>query len=263
MKLRISILSFGIRRLLLLACGFALLASALPAQEKNLIVDLGGGAKMEFVLIPAGSFLMGSNEGRPEERPTHKVKITKPFYMGKYEVTQEQWQVLMGEDSSTFERPKNPVSISWDDCINFLSKLQAKVSGMKASLPTEAQWEYACRAGGKGKYHYGNDEAELGFYAWFYANSEDTMHPAGEKKPNAWGLYDMYGNLWEWCADWYGESYYNYSPKQDPKGPDLGEFRVMRGGSFGNKADVCRSATRAFHYPTQRICGFRAVLEIQ
>ena len=174
--------------------------SKTKSPPKELTVDLGKGIKLEMVLIPAGEFLMGSpdsdKEAYPFEKPQHRVRITKPFYLGKYLVTQEQWEAVMGNNPSRFKGPKNPVEqVSWEDCQKFLGKLNAKVgSGAgKFQLPSEAQWEFACRAGSKMRYCFGDDEKQLGEYAWYDANSGDKTHPVGEKKPNAWGLYDMHG----------------------------------------------------------------------
>jgi formylglycine-generating enzyme required for sulfatase activity len=219
---------------------------------KELAVDLGGGVKLEMVLIPAGEFMMGDDKGYELEKPVHKVTITKPFYLGKYEVTQEQWEAVMGSNPSWFKGPKNPVqTVSWDDCQKFLDKLNAKTGGQggKFVLPTEAQWEYACRAGSTMQYCFGDDEARLGDYAWYTANSRHKAHPIGEKKPNAWGLYDMHGNVWEWCADWYDAGYYAGSPKDDPTGSTTGWYRVFRGGSWNNDARLCRSAFRNLDLP--------------
>ncbi len=170
---------------------------------KTLAVDLGGRVKMEMILIPAGEFLMGSpdsdKDARADEHPQHRVRITKPFYLGKYLVTQEQWEAVMGNNPSHFKGLKNPVeTVAWDDCQKFLEKLNAKIGtqGGKFVLPTEAQWEYACRAGSTTRYCFGDDKSGLGEYAWYWANSDKKTHPVGEKKPNAWGLYDMYGNAW-------------------------------------------------------------------
>ena len=187
---------------------------------KELAVDLGGGLKMEFLLIPAGDFMMG-DESSEDERPIHKVQITKPFYLGRDEVTQEQWQAVMGSNPSRFKGAKNPVeSVSWEDCLKFLKKLNAMfvVRGGEYGLPTESQWEYACRAGTTSKWSFGDDAKSLGDYAWCAKNSGGATHPVGQKKPNAWGLHDMQGNVWEWCADWYVSDYSQKSPAEDPAG---------------------------------------------
>ena len=221
---------------------------------------------MEMVLIPAGKFLMGSPDSdknaQGDEKPQHRVRITKPFYLGKYVVTQEQWEAVMGSNPSQFKGPKNPVdSVSWDDCQQFLDKLNAKSGpgGAKFQLPTEAQWEYACRAGSTTRYCFGDEESGLGEYAWYGANSHEKTHPVGEKKPNAWGLYDMHGNVDEWCAEWHDGGYYAGSPTDDPTGPTTGSGRVRRGGGRSSPAGFCRSAYRLWHSPEDRLIdlGFR------
>jgi formylglycine-generating enzyme required for sulfatase activity/predicted Ser/Thr protein kinase len=231
--------------------------TSLPPKE--LTVDLGSDVKLELVLIPAGEFLMGSpdsdNDATHFEKPQHRVRITKPFYLGKCPVTQEQWDAVMGSNTSSFKGPKNPVeTVSSDDCQQFLGKLNAKsaAGGGKFQLPTEAQWEYACRAGSKTKYCFGDDTSKLGEYAWYEANSGGKTHPVGEKKPNAWGLYDMHGNVWEWCQDWFDVGYYAKSPVDDPTGAAGGSSRVGRGGCWGYPAERCRSAHRDGGLP-----GFR------
>ena len=169
------------------------------------------------------------------------MRITKPFYLGKYLVTQEQWEAVMGNNPSHFKGPKNPVEqVSWDDCQQFLEQAQreGRPRGGKFQLPTEAQWEYACRAGSTTRYCFGDDESELGEYAWYDANSGSKTHPVGEKKPNAWGLYDMHGNVWEWCQDWYDGGYYANSPTDDPTGPATGSDRVFRGGGWDYAGEV-------------------------
>jgi formylglycine-generating enzyme required for sulfatase activity len=170
---------------------------------KELTMDLGRGVKLEMVLIPAGEFLMGSPDSDKDanagEKPQHRVRIIKPFYLSKYLVTQEQWKAVMGGNPSEFTGPKNPVeTVSWDDCQEFFEKLNAQSAapGGKFQLPSEAQWEYACRAGSKTRYCFGDDEKQLGEYAWHGQNSGGKPHPVGEKKPNARGLYDMHGNAW-------------------------------------------------------------------
>jgi formylglycine-generating enzyme required for sulfatase activity len=152
----------------------------------------------------------------------------------------------MGNQQGSVKGPKNPVeSVSWDRCQVFLKQLHEQVGGENFQLPTEAQWEYACRAGSTTRYFFGDKESELDEYAWYRKNSKTTSHPVGEKKPNAWGLYDMYGNVWEWCADRYGEEYYAHSPTDDPAGPAEGSGRVVRGGSWDAPATRCRSARRS------------------
>ena len=236
--------------------------------NKEIAVDLAPGVKLEMVLIPAGEFLMGSpawdNNARADEKPQHRVRITKPFCLGKYKVTQEQWAAVMGSNPSHFNGPKNPVEqVSWDDCQAFLGKLNETTAGQgdKFALPTETQWEYACRAGSTTRYYFGEEEGQLGEYAWYDKNSGGQTHRVGEKKPNAWGLYDMHGNVWEWCADWYGDDYYGKSPPDDPTGPSEGSYRVLRGGSWCYPAGPCRSAVRNFFAPGIRdyFPGFRVL----
>ena len=163
-------------------------------------------------------------------------------------------------DPSALKGAKNPVEqVSWEDCRGFVEKLNAKVGGGKFSLPTEAQWEYACRAGSTSRFCFGDDESGLGEYAWYLGHSDSKTHPVGEKKPNAWGLYDMYGNAWEWCADWYDGGYYAGSPTDNPTGPPEDVFRVARGGGWNDAAGCCRSAFRGMFPPGRgvRTLGFR------
>ena len=230
--------------------------SKTKSPPKELAVDLGNGVKLEMVLIPAGEFLMGSPDSDTKatfsEKPQHRVRITKPFYLGKYLVTHEQWEAVMGSNPSYFKGPKNPVEqVSWDDCQKFLEKLNTKTAkqGGKFVLPSEAQWEYACRAGSKTRFCFGDDEARLGDYAWYAANSGGKPHPVGEKKPNAWGLYDMHGNVWEWCQDWWKNGYYKESPVDDPTGAATGSDRVIRGGGWFFVVGGCRSAYRIGRSP--------------
>jgi formylglycine-generating enzyme required for sulfatase activity len=204
-----------------------------------------------MVLIPAGEFVMGlsdsdNSDGNDEMLP-HRVRITKPFCLGKYLVTQQQWEAVMGGNPSHFKGPNNPLEqVNWDDCQQFLEKINAKIGtqGGKFVLPSEAQWEYACRAGSATRYCFGDDESDLEKYAWYNANSGGKTHPVGGKAPNAWGLSGMHGNVWEWCADWYDEKYYANSPATDPGGPATGLFRAARGGSWLSPARRCRSADR-------------------
>ncbi|MFH1137966.1 MAG: SUMF1/EgtB/PvdO family nonheme iron enzyme [Pseudomonadota bacterium] len=206
--------------------------------------------------IQAGEFNMGSKD-YDNEIPIHKV-ILGAFKISSKPVTQAQYEAVMGKNPSKFQGPKNhPVeNVSWNDAMEFCEKLSAKI-GEKVTLPTEAQWEYACRAGSETKYCFGDSEEELGNYAWYDKNSASATHPVGEKKPNAWGLYDMHGNVWEWCLDWYGQ-YPPYSVV-DPMGPPSGSHRVRRGGGWFYDVEDCRSANRSRGDPGNRggILGFR------
>ncbi|MEW5911076.1 MAG: bifunctional serine/threonine-protein kinase/formylglycine-generating enzyme family protein [Thermodesulfobacteriota bacterium] len=220
---------------------------------------------MEFALIPAGSFMMGSPEsdedGYEGERPQHRVEITKPFYLGVTEVTQGQWKAVMGSNPSFFKGDEGfPVEgVSWEEAVEFTRRLN-KEEGLKAGtyrLPTEGEWEYACRAGSSTRYSFGDSESALGEYGWYDDNSGGRTHPVGEKEPNAWGLYDMHGNVWEWVSDWYGS--YSASPTRDPQGPSSGSGRVIRGGSWRHNPRSLRSANRFRSDPTSRDfdVGFR------
>jgi formylglycine-generating enzyme required for sulfatase activity len=240
-----------------------------PAKE--CVLDLGGGVKLEMVLIPAGEFLMGSpdsdRQAQSNEKPQHRVRITKPFYMGKYKVTQDQWDALMGSNSSAFRGPKYPVNaVSWDNCQAFIKKLNDKFrpQGGKFHLPTEAQWEYACRAGSTTQWSFGDDVSKLGDYAWYQGNAEEAIHPLGLKKPNAWGLYDIHGDLWEWCADTYDRRYYSVSPTDDPVGPSTAGYRVLRGGSWNVGPEYARSARRSWLGPDvgSFLHGFRLAMSL-
>jgi len=230
--------------------------NAIEPVVKGITLDLGGGVTMELVLIPAGEFLMGFQK--------HRVRITRPFCLGQYEVTQEQWEAVMGNNPSRFKGPQNPVDgVSWNDCQAFLKKLQEKRANHAGAfrLPTEAQWEYACRAGTRTRYSFGDDKADLGKYAWYQGNSSGQTHPVGQKKPNAWGLYDMHGNVWEWCQDYYDGDYYAASPTDDPTGPATGSSRVHRGGRWDYPSGWCCTAQRNGVAPKAREgFGFRVAL---
>ena len=232
----------------------------------NLTLDLGGGVTMKLVLIPAGKFMMGSpdsEQGRQgSEGPQHEVIITKPFYMGVTEVTQAQYEAITGTNPSHLKDATNPVEmVSWNDATEFCKELSEKTR-QAVRLPTEAEWEYACRAGTATAFSFGDSDSALGDYAWYTSNSGRTTHPVGQKKPNAWGLYDMHGNVWEWCAGLYGG--YPNDAVTDPKGAASGTRRVLRGGGwFGNPAH-CRSASRRYDSPDNRSsrCGFRVVVSV-
>ncbi|MBI2931374.1 MAG: formylglycine-generating enzyme family protein [Planctomycetes bacterium] len=205
---------------------------------------------MEFVRIPAGTFTMGDKEF--EGATPREVTLTKDTWMQTTETTQAQWEAVMGKNPSHFKGVDLPVeTVSWEDCQEFLKKLNEKakdqLKGKAAKLPSEAEWEYACRAGEKGKWCFGDDEKKLGDYAWYW---ETATHAVGQKKPNAWGLYDMHGNVWEWCEDWCGE--YPSGAVTDPTGPAKGVDRCLRGRSWGVGDVFTRSADRGRYLPTGR-----------
>jgi formylglycine-generating enzyme required for sulfatase activity len=237
---------------------------------------------MKFVLIPAGSFQMGSKEEKfddmaipANERPAHTVEISRPFYMGVFEVTQEEWETVMGNNPSVWKNSKIPFpvqNVSWLDCQEFLKKLSEKHPGSRFRLPTEAEWEYACRAGTTTAYSWGDGHGGGTItFAW-YALPGAFLKPNGVGKfpPNAWGLYDMHGNVAEWCADWCGwdptdsggeETDYTTDKAVDPKGPAEGKFRAARGGAYNMQPQYCRSSYRIGCEPSRKggNLGFRVV----
>jgi formylglycine-generating enzyme required for sulfatase activity len=214
---------------------------------------------MQFALIPAGEFQMGSANGSDNERPVHTVRISKPFYLGIYEVTQDQWEAVMGHNPSRFKGDANrPVEmVSWEEVQKFIDELNTREGGAKYRLPMEAEWEYAARAGSQTAYSFGDDSRQLGKYGWFRGNADNTTHPVGTLQPNAWGLYDMHGNVWEWVQDWRGQ--YPAGPVTDPQGPASGSARVIRGGWWSGEAMRCRPAYREAGAPDYRNddLGFR------
>jgi formylglycine-generating enzyme required for sulfatase activity len=262
-----------------------LLETARPTASRAEKESITNSIGMKFKLIPAGSFLMGATpddtEADKDERPQHKVTITRPFYLGVFEVTQYEYRQVMAENPSHFKDSELlPVEeVSWLDAVKFCNKLSERerrrphykidgetvtvLGGNGYRLPAEAEWEYACRApqspGGTTKHPFGNDGADLTDYAWYDKNSENKTHPVGQKKPNRWGLFDMQGNVWEWCQDGYSEVYYQFTPGVDPPGPARAASRVIRGGSWCSIPWRCRPASRGRFAPEDRFndLGFR------
>jgi formylglycine-generating enzyme required for sulfatase activity len=255
-------------------------APAQPAKERPNSIG------MTLVRIEPGSFLMGSTKEQIDnllrlfpdckrewfdaEQPQHPVKITRPFLLGAYPVTQGQYQAIVGGTPSHFKGSDTlPVEqVSWLDAIAFCNKVSERekrtpfyriegsnvtiVGGNGYRLPTEAEWEYACRAGSTTLYPFGDDAGNLSEYAWYSHSSGGQTHPVGEKRANAWGLYDMLGNVWEWCGDWYDDKYYASSPAADPPGAPKASVRVIRGGGWIGNARHCRPADRHGSTPEDR-----------
>ncbi|HOK09264.1 MAG TPA: formylglycine-generating enzyme family protein [Candidatus Hydrogenedens sp.] len=216
-----------------------------------------------FVWIPSGSFYMGTTKSPNDlvnlyggtaslytsEYPQHLVVISRGFWMSETEITQQQWQNIMGYNNSNNKGDNLPVeNLTWEECQKFIDKINTMGSGT-FRLPTEAEWEYACRAGSTTEFYFGDDASQLDNYGWHYNNSNYQTHPVGQKLPNAWGLYDMHGNVWEWCQDWYDANYYQYSPSIDPNGPASGKYKVLRGGTCLRTSARCRSAFRSWNAP--------------
>lgn len=240
---------------------------------------------MEFVLIQAGSFTMGSPgddaQAARDERPAHRVTLSRSFYLGRHEVTQAQWEAVMGSNpydeknrsnnfyglpgmAARIRHPDHPVTASWLDAQEFIRRLNAREDGEHYRLPTEAEWEYAARAGTSTIYFFGNDDQLLSRYAWYGEDFDSGgTHPVGKKQPNPWGLYDIHCNVWEWVQDWYDPQYYANSPEADPPGPASGRQRVVRGGSWHHSATSWRPAFRRNYPPEYRgvSVGLRLVLQ--
>jgi len=228
--------------------------AATPAPE---IVETPTGLKMAH--IPAGTFTMGDDSGADDERPAHTVKVPA-FWMDVCEVTQRSYQALMGRSPARFKNDEQPVEqVGWFDAAQYCNArslreglmpcydLDAVTCDYNANgyrLPTEAEWEYACRAGAATAYSFGDDARSLLGHAWFEDNAGKTTHPVAQKAANAWGLYDMHGNVWEWCNDWYSPTFYAASPMDAPHNDTVGEERVLRGGGWNSPADQCRASAR-------------------
>jgi len=235
--------------------------------------------KTEMVQIPGGRFMMG-NKDEVDATP-HEV-VLSPFFMDKHLVTQEQYQRVMSSNPSRWKEDKNPVEqVRWSDAVSFCNK-RSELEGLQPCydlttwkcnfdangyrLPTEAEWEYACRAGTTTAYFFGDTPAKLGDYGWYEKNSGGHPRPVGQKRPNPWGLYDICGNVWEWCNDFYKVDYYQEAPRENPRGPEKGETKVVRGGGWRFRAENCRSGYRYNENPGYAdvcfgydIYGFRCV----
>jgi formylglycine-generating enzyme required for sulfatase activity len=216
---------------------------------------------IEMAKVNGGCYQMGDTfgDGGPNELPVHRVCVNS-FYIEKYLVTQAQWQAVMGNNPSIFKECGGncPVeNVSWEDALDFIRRLNDQ-TGKNYRLPYEAEWEYAARSGGKQEQWAGtSDSNQLGAYAWFDENSGGKTHPVGTRRPNGLGLYDMTGNVWEWCKDWYGEDYYKRSPLKNPHGPSSGSARVIRGGGWDDASGIVRTTSRDGSDPSIRcdICG--------
>ncbi|MCK4413969.1 MAG: SUMF1/EgtB/PvdO family nonheme iron enzyme [Candidatus Eisenbacteria sp.] len=245
-------------------------------------IEIFPGVQMGFVWIPPGSFPMGapkdqwklhtgSSSVEPEEyekeSPVHEVEITRGFWLGKYQVTRAQWQGVFDSDPDFEKDTRCPVDdVSWEACQAFAEELNNAIGQEVYRLPTEAEWEYACRAGSRAAYCFGDDESDLRNYAWYDDTAGGDAQPVGQKRPNAWGLYDMHGNVNEWCQDWFGANYYARSPRQDPLGPKSGTYRVVRGSDAWLPQRECRCASRSCWSPDgeDNPCnGFRLVRTTQ
>jgi formylglycine-generating enzyme required for sulfatase activity len=258
-----------------LACASLLLppgaASRQDAKADAILKRFAG----EFISITPGkgkypaSFVMGSVRGPKEERPAHKVTLRRPFALAKYEVTQELYQVIAGNNPSRWKGPRNSVEmVSWDEAGAFCRKVTRELrrlgllgEGEVIRLPTEAQWEYVCRAGTTTAYSFGDDAGELTKYAWFTGNARGNDPPVGVKKPNRWGFYDLHGYVWEWCADAWHPSYEGAPADGSAWDSEGAKERVIRGGAWTEPADRCRSAFRGHAPPGTRTAaiGFRCV----
>jgi formylglycine-generating enzyme required for sulfatase activity/truncated hemoglobin YjbI len=246
-------------------------------KKTNLIEipkDFKNSINMEFALIPAGEFVMGAlptdKDANNDEHPIHKVRITQRFYISKFLTTQGNWKAIMNNNPSYYKKlgEDHPVErVSWYLVQDFIKKLN-EIEKLSAKdgyrLPTEAEWEYACKAGSHTKFFHGNNSNFLEEYAWFGYNSNRTTHPVGTKKPNEFGIFDTLGNVREWCQDWYGPTFYDKSTLNDPKGPPNGDYKVMRGGSWYCVPRLTRTTQRYHHTPASKsfLIGFRLVKQI-
>ena len=280
-NLRITGMAGSVWIALVLSFTQAIAATHIYAQAREITVDLPGGVAMEMVWIEPGMFAMGSPDSEPgrdpDEGPQHQVRISRGFYLGEKEITQRQWEAVMGTrpwEGKIYVQanPDHPaVFISWNEVQEFVRQLNEATDGSLYRLPTEAEWEYACRAGTATRFSFTGGESGLEEHAWYYDNAWNAgkkyAHPVGTKRPNPWGLYDMHGNVWEWVQDWHTtivgtrpSGSYPDSSQADPTGPPSGSHRVKRGGSFYDFARSLRSARRDGYSPRGRYINIGARL---
>lgn len=245
---------------LLVVCTLAMINLAFtPSNDsKSTSTTIQAAPKIDMVLVEGGSFEMGNDKGYPNEQPVHKVTISN-FYISKTEVTQSQWEAVMGDNPSAVKGGNLPVTnVSFDDVMAFIEKLNA-ASGEKYRLPTEAEWEYAARGGKKSRGYKVAGSDDPNRVAWFRDNANKEIKEVGKKDKNELGLYDMSGNVWEWTSDWFDPNYYASSPSDNPKGPDAGNFKVLRGGSSSDAANAMRVTGRFSSFPQVKsgVFGFR------
>ncbi|NKB66387.1 MAG: SUMF1/EgtB/PvdO family nonheme iron enzyme [Candidatus Latescibacteria bacterium] len=240
---------------------FAFLVFLIPwsgQAQPRVEIQVGDGVPMAFIWIEPGTFAMGSPPGESgrfsDEGPVHQVTISQGFWLGQFEVTQAQWLAVMEDNPSYFEGPSRPLElVAWNDIQTFIGRLNEAAGAPLYRLPSEAEWEYAARAGSATRWAFGDDEEQLGQYAWYDGNNSSfATKDVGTRLPNAWGLFDMHGNVWEWCQDRYDSDYYLHSPAVDPPGPEGGFRRVPRGGGFFSEAHLLRSALRLGTSPSFR-----------
>ncbi len=234
--------------------GYSSASSSMSSGSNTISIPVKNGINIEMVKVEAGTFMMGATSEMKKpyswEKPVHQVILTNDYYMGKYEVTQALWQAVMGNNPSKFKGDNLPVeTVSWNDCQDFISKLNS-LTGRNFRLPTEAEWEYAARGGKKSRGYQYSGSSKISNVAWYDGNSGSKTHAVGTKQPNELGIYDMTGNVWEWCQDWYGS--YSSSSRTNPTGATSGSIRVRRGGCWGINARYCRSSYRSFSTPVNR-----------
>jgi formylglycine-generating enzyme required for sulfatase activity len=255
-------INFILMVLIFTAVSYPSLAAGI--MDKNSSTHPGSQIVIALVPVKGGCYQMGDtfSDGYKSEKPVHEVCISD-FSIGTYLVTQAQWAAVMGTKPSVFAGDRWPVeSVSWEEAQQFITKLNT-MTGRRYRLPTEAEWEYAARSGGKQEKWAGtSDESKLGTYAWYGMNSDEMTHEVGTRKPNGLGLYDMTGNVWEWVQDWYEDIYYEVSPRDNPQGPTVGSRRVMRGGGWRGAAGIVRASSRGCLIPSRRYydIGFRLAL---